>query len=347
MSGNKNSKKVLLPAAIGDWTKYRPSFAETKPARAPLRGRVRLSEKELETVCKNYIRDMESFIETLKNGLESPSVLDLVSIEQLDYSDILKEADMPLVQFRLFDKETLSGYLCLSLELCLCLINRSLGALIPTPRDPKSLTRTEEKVLELCVLEALSGSLKELAPRLANSSSISFDQPFGENGPFVLVSAQIDFGDIKSGKVFLAMPSAYLRSGLESGRKAFNAREVSKLPSAVKDGVFSQIRAVLGSTFISAKELCLLEEGDVILFDSKLNDLVPVYINDCLKLFGQPGIKNERLGIRVYSSEGLRRHERVPEPQPVVEEPFEEAPAYESPEEIGHMPQMEGQMAHY
>ncbi len=347
MPGNKNSKKVLLPAAIGDWTKYRPSFAEAKPSRAPLRGRVRLSEKELELVCKNYILAVESLIETLKNGLESPSVLDQVCIEQLDYSDILKEADMPLVQFRLFEKDDLTGYLCLSLELCLCLINRALGASIPTPRDPRSLSRTEEKVLELCVKEALSGSFKELTPRLAGSSGISFDQPFGENGPFVLISAQIGFGDIKAGKIFLAMPSSYLRSTLESGRKAFNARELLKLPAAVKDGVFSQISAVLGATYISAKDLCLLEEGDVILFDSKLNDLVPVYISDCLKLFGQPGIKNERLGVRIYSSEGLRRHERIPEPQPSIEEPLEEVPAYQSPEETGHMSQMEGQMAHY
>ncbi|MEK7376836.1 MAG: hypothetical protein AABZ57_06725 [Candidatus Margulisiibacteriota bacterium] len=189
MANNKNSKTVLLPNAIGDWTKYRPSFAEAKRARSPVKGKVRLSEKEISLACQDQIKVVESLIKTLKEKLESPSGLNSITLDQMNYTDILKEADFPLAQFRLFEEGILTGYLCISLDLCSCLINRALGTSIPGLQDPKMLTKIEESILESCVEEARGSALKAYSLTLADSSSLSFDQPFGENGPFAFICA--------------------------------------------------------------------------------------------------------------------------------------------------------------
>ena len=347
MANNKNSKTVLLPNAVGDWTKYRPSFAQEKRARNPIRGKVRLSEKEINLACQSHIKVVEALIKTLKENLESPSGLNSITLEQMNYTDILKEADFPLAQFRLFQGETLSGYLCLSLDLCSSLINRALGANVPVQQDPKMLTKIEESILESCLEAAAALALTDYSIRLADSSSLSFDQPFGENGPFVLICAQIDFADIRNGKILLAIPSVAVRQKLEKGASSFSPRMLAKLSDTVKDGIHSEIKALLGSTFISAKDICSLEEGDVILLDSNINNLVPVQVNDCLKLFGQPGIKNDRISVRIFSN-GTRRQERFMGPSPVVEElSHEDVPSYEDlPVDRQDVP-VEGQMAHF
>ena len=344
MANNKNSKTVLLPNAIGDWTKYRPSFAQEKKARNPIKGKVRLSEKEISLACQSHIKVVEALIKTLKENLESPSGLNSITLEQMNYTDILKEADFPLAQFRLFQADILSGYLCLSLDLCAALINRALGANIPVQQDPKMLTKIEESILEACIETAAAFGLNDYSLRLADSSSLSFDQPFGENGPFVLICAQIDFADIKNGKILMALPSSSVRQKLEKGASSFSSRALAKLTDEVKDGIHSEVKALLGSTFISAKDICSLEEGDVILLDSNINNLVPVQVNDCLKLFGQPGIKNDRIGVRIFSN-GARRQERFIAPVPVAEEPLRES--YEDLPVEGQDVPMEGQMAHF
>ena len=347
MANNKNSKTVLLPNAIGDWTKYRPSFAQEKKARSPVRGRVRLSEKEISLACQGHIKVVESLIKTLKENLESPSGLNSITLEQMNYTDILKEADFPLAQFRLFEGTALSGYLCLSLDLCSCLINRALGASVPGLQDPKMLTKIEESILESCIKASTVPALKDYSLTLADSSSLSFDQPFGENGPFVFICARIDFADIKNGKILLAIPSALVRQKLEKGTSAFSPRGLARLSDRVKDGIYSEVKALLGSTFISAKDICSLEEGDVILLDSNINNLVPVHVNDCLKLFGQPGIKNDRISMRIFSN-GTRRQERFDIPLPAPEEMHhEDMQSYENlPVDRQDVP-MEGQMAHF
>jgi flagellar motor switch protein FliM len=347
MANNKNNRSVLLPNAIGDWTKYRPSFSQEKKARSPIKGKVRLSEKELGLACQGYIKTVESLISVLKENLESPSDLNSITVEQMNYSDILKEADFPLAQFRLFEEGAISGYLCVSLDLCSCLINRALGTSALAQQDPKMLTKIEESILESCLEDASISALPNYSLTLADSSSLSFDQPFGENGPFAFICAKIDFADIKNGKILIAVPSSLVRQQLEKGTSAFSPRALARLSDRIKDGIHSDIKALLGSTFISAKDLYGLEEGDVILLDSNINNLVPVRVNDCLKLFGQPGIKNDKIGIRIFSH-GTRRQERFVEPLPAVEEePAEDIPSYEDmPAEPQDIP-MEGQMANF
>ena len=188
------------------------------------------------------------------------------------------------------------------------------------------------------------GSLIEMT----DSFSLSFDQPFGENGPFVLVTADLDFSDVKSAKIMMIIPSAKVRQKLEKTKGAFNVKELAKAPAAIKDGVHSEIKALLGSTFIPAKDLCGLEEGDVILLDSSVKNLVPIYVDDCLKLFGQPGIKNDKLGVKVFSS-GARRAERFSPPAvPPASEFLPEDPAgFDETSEFGQNSPVEGQMAHF
>ena len=347
MANNKNNKTVILPNAIGDWTKYRPSFAQERKARSQIKGKVRLSEKEIGIACSDNIRTIEDLIETLKDELGSPSCLNSMSVEQMNYTDVLKEADYPLAQFRLFEGETLSGYLCISLDLCSCLINRALGTSIPTPQAPKMLTKIEESILSSCVESACRSALKPFSLQLADSSSLSFDQPFGENGPFILASSGIDFSDIKNGRILIATPSSIVRGRLEKKTPSFSSREAAKLPGAVKDGIFSDVEARLGATFISAKDIFSLEEGDVLLLDSSINNLLPVYVNDSLKLFGQPGIKNDRLSVRVFSS-ATKKQERYAVPSAVIEEvPSESIPAYEDMPVDEQAVPGEEQMAHF
>ncbi|MEK7376837.1 MAG: FliM/FliN family flagellar motor C-terminal domain-containing protein [Candidatus Margulisiibacteriota bacterium] len=145
----------------------------------------------------------------------------------------------------------------------------------------------------------------------------------------------------------MSIPSSTVRKNLEKGASSLSPRALARLSDRLKGGIYSDIKALLGSTFISAKDICSLEEGDVVLLDSNINDLVHVQVNDCLKLFGQPGIKNDRISVRIFSN-AARRQERFVEPLSVVEEPRrEDVPAYEDLPLDRQDSSIEGQMAHF
>jgi flagellar motor switch protein FliM len=67
-----------------------------------------------------------------------------------------------------------------------------------------------------------------------------------------------------------------------------------------------ELEVLLGSSQVSYRDVMSLQKGDIIPLNTKLNDKLPVYIDEFLKFYGRPGKINDSAAIKI---ENLYREE--------------------------------------
>ncbi|MFA5103976.1 MAG: FliM/FliN family flagellar motor switch protein [Candidatus Margulisiibacteriota bacterium] len=300
----KGKKAVLLPGAIGDWTKYKPQIEETAKIKASSKSPNRFSEKELLDMDILFLNIFEEYTKAVQKttGLSMSAVS--CSIETDNYAEILKSVNIPVVQFKVTSPEVEPLFLCFDMTLANALINSSVGG--QTDLAPaKSLTEIEENILELCASSGadklLGGLSKNIEVKYLNSPNIYFDQSIEESAVLVLGRSQINFGKL-SGQVFLISHLSTAQDILFRSKNKIAAPDISKIPVAITGKITMPVSSVLGSTMISAKELYELEAGDVIVLDSSINNLLHISIGEDLNILGQPGIKDDRLCVQILKN---------------------------------------------
>ncbi len=304
----KNKKTVLLPGAIGDWTKYRPQIEEASKARAASKSGNRLSEKELLDINLVFLGIFEEYIKAVQKntGLSMNAVS--CCVETNSYAEILKAVNMPVVQFKASAPGIEPLFLCFDMALANALINTSVGGM-PDSSPSKNLTEIEENILEMCAssgADKLLGNLSVKAEiKYLNSPNIYFDQSMDESSLLVLGRSQINFGR-SCGHILLISHMSTAQAMLARSRKKAAVSDISRIPAAITEKITMPVTSVLGNTMISAKELYELEAGDVIMLDSSINNLLQVSIGKDLNIMGQPGIKDDRLCVQILKNGGGR-----------------------------------------
>lgn len=308
----KGKKTILLPGAIGDWTKYRPQIEETAKVKASSKSPNRFSEKELLDMDLLFLGIFEEYAKAVQKntGLTMNSVS--CSIETDNYTEILKAVNVPVVQFKVISPEAEPIFLCFDMSLANALINSSVGGQAD-PAPTKNLTEIEENILELCAssgADRLFGGLsKKCEVKYLNSPNLYFDQSIDESAVLVLGRSQINFGRL-SGQIFLILHLSTAQNMFSKSRNKNAAPDISKIPAAITGKITMPVTSVLGSTMISAKELYELEIGDVIVLDSSISNLLQISIGNDLNILGQPGIKDDRLCVQILKN-GSGKVERI------------------------------------
>lgn len=308
----KRKKTVLLPGAIGDWTKYRPQIEETSRIKASSKTAGKFSEKEMLDIDLALLDIFEEFTKALQKSTGLPMSAVSCSAETDNYADILKTVNVPVVQFKVSSPETEPLFICFDMTLANALVNASVGGQ-PDPSPSKNLTEIEENILEACAssgADRLLGNLSAKAEvKYLNSPNLYFDQSMDESAVLVLGRSQINFGRY-SGYMFLIAPMTTAQAMLARPKRAIPLRDINRVPPVIAEKIVMPVRSVLGTTMISAKELYELEKGDVIVLDSPINNLLQISIGKDLHIMGQPGIKDDRLCVQILKS-GSGRVERI------------------------------------
>ncbi len=301
-AAKKNKIGFTLQPLVGDWITYKPKVRPAQSPRTPFKPKVSLSEQDLITVNQMLLNTAEKFLAAVQRDFELPCTVNSVSFEVLNYVDILKDLTMPLVQFKI-SASGYEEYLCLDMNLSAALISSAVGAgieIVPI----KGLTEIEEEVLETAVkgtAQRLSLTQGDAEVRFLNFPKLYFEQAILSNQSFALAEIEVGFGKDTSARMYRVIPSGAVLGLLESKERSRRPVKVEKLPPAITNKVFADITAELGTTLISAKELYDLQPGDVLVLDNTLNNLVMVNIGKHLQLFGQPGIKENRLSLQLTS----------------------------------------------
>ena len=313
MITKKIKKTVLLPGAIGDWTKYRPIIEESAKNRNGSRVPNRLSEKETLDLNLFFLEIFEEYAKSLQKSSGLALSTASCSIETDNYIEILKTVNMPLVEFRILAPGTEPVFLCFDMTLANALINSSVGG-HPDSTPAKSLTEIEEKILEICAspgAEKLIGEQDgKIEVKYLTSPNLYFDQTIDESSVLIMAKAQLNFGNLSGNIILISNLQSACKQALQKHKKTSPPKEIRRLPQTITGKITMPVSSVLGNTLISAKDLYELEPGDVIVLDSSVNDLLQISIGEDLNILGQPGIKDDRLCVQIINN-STGRIERI------------------------------------
>ena len=323
MIAKKIKKTVLLPGAIGDWTKYRPRIEESAKNKNGSRSANRLSEKETLDLDLFFLDIFEEYARSLQKSSGLVLSTASCSIETDNYAEILKTVNMPLVQFRVSAPGTEPVFLCFDMPLANALINSSVGG-HPDSTPAKNLTEIEENILEVCASpgaeKLVGGQDGKTEVKYLTSPNLYFDQTIDESSVLIMAKSQLNFGKLSGNILLISNLQSAAKQALQKHKKTSPPQEIGRLPQAITAKITMPVRSVLGNTLISAKDLYELETGDVIVLDSSVNDLLQISIGEDLNILGQPGIKDDRLCVQIIKNGG-GRVERIKLKDPRAEAP--------------------------
>src|SRR3989339_108182 len=330
-------RNIKLTPALGDWTTYKPPKVLVKRVKTGLYGFDRLSTEDLKLALMIHYRFMEKMLQRFKVDLNMSVELFSVSVEQTTYLNFMRTMSGSVAQ----TKVTLPGIhdtvnFVFDLLLANSIINYSLGS-HDLELINRALTDAENEVLST----TLTGYLPEytntfrnvFAPPSAgkiNSPDTVIDQSINTSATYVAFSAEISLADNPPGRIVIG----YLGNTIKNLLAKYKQKEPRLNFARLHPGILSKITVPviidLGQTSLTTNEIHQLEDGDVISLDSSIKSAIPLKIGKIMKLLCQPGIKDNKISIRIA---GIKDEDRIEvTPPPLEEEPtLKLAPTTEPP----------------
>ncbi len=273
-------------------------------------------------VSKDQIRTLrtihESFSETfgfyLASKLQTMVSIELMSIDQLRYSEFILSISNPSCLY-IFDIEggDGKGVLELSPLLVLLIVERMLGGEGEPKEEPRIITYIEQRIMQPLLKRAmtyLSNAWKPIHNLTFHQKSFESNPDFVQVAPASEIVLILSF-EIKIGDVTHLMNICYPTFALEDVIQKLSAQLFSvlmanqnkedyqhKVRDHLKDTMLDFIWE-FGQTNLSVRDLLHLQVKDVITLNTKITDLLEVKIKERPKFKVRPGTVDGKLSIKI------------------------------------------------
>jgi flagellar motor switch protein FliM len=274
-------------------------------------------------ISKNQLRTIRSFHENFAEGLSSflmtklQSILNInvVSVDQIYYSEYVLSVSNPGCLFTFDMRGTdIKGILELSSELAIILVDKFLGGNGKGTKHTKVITPIEQKVLYLFV-EKVMQELKKSWHVIGNfdfvvdrfESDIDFAQITSQSESVLIVSFEVNISETPClmNICFATYAFDSILSKLNS-QNFTSIRPQKYMGTTAKNIIAEQLKEAeipvaveFGTANISVDEMINLELGDLILTNKKIGDEMIVRYDNQTLFYGQAGIVNGHKAIRV------------------------------------------------
>ncbi|HEX9745097.1 MAG TPA: flagellar motor switch protein FliM [bacterium] len=271
--------------------------------------------RTIHMVLETYARNWATY---LSGKLRSLVYIDIVSLDQLPYSEYIKSAFTPTV-ISVFSMEPLEGSAIIDLSppVAFSIIERLVGGGGGGEMAVRELTEIEEALIENVISDALRvlknsiGDFIQANPRL---EVIEYNPQFTQIVPpsemVLFVSLEMRIEDSR-GMIGMCLPHILLEPVLKDlSTERFFRRLTSDQDAAPEyaDVIMEnisptkmKIRAELGQLKLTVQDILSLEPGDVIRLPNRTTDPVNIYIgaNPVPRFVGRPGIIGRYRGIEI------------------------------------------------
>ncbi|MGL4366871.1 MAG: flagellar motor switch protein FliM [Brevinemataceae bacterium] len=272
---------------------------------------------------KDQVRTLQMIHETfarltttsLAAQLRSLVQVHVVSVDQLTYEEFTRSIPSPTT-LGIVNMDPLKGSAVIEIDpaITFSIIDRLFGGKGETLKTNRELTDIEISVIE-GILVRLLGNLREswsnmtdLRPRLGNiETNPQFVGIVPPNSMVILTTFDTKIGDVE-GMVNFCIPYITIEPiiGKLSAQywyaavnKHISTEHINFIKQQLNDIELTVI-AQLADTTLSFAEVSTLKEGDVIRFDTNVNDDVQVYIGRNIKFKAKPGIFGSRRAIQLH-----------------------------------------------
>ena len=275
----------------------------------------RISKNQLRTIRNIHENFAESLSSFLLSKLQAIVNINVISVDQIYYSEYVLSVSNPACLFTFEIKNTdIKGILELSPELALALVDRLLGGNGSGVKQSKIITPIEQKVLYV-VVEKIMQDLRKAWQIIGEyeffierfEPDIDFAQITSQSESVLLISFELFIGE-QSYLMNLCFATFAFDTILSkmSNQKLSSIRPVKYNGTTAKTIITSHLQKTLldvtvefGTSTISIYELMKLETGDVIRLNKRVGDELKVKINNKLLFMGQPGVVNKHKAIKI------------------------------------------------
>ena len=251
----------------------------------------------LRTFCEvSLISVEEQIFYEFNNSLPDPVILAVLELRPME-SSVLMEVPTPI---------------------CYALIERILGGGGFVSGESREYTEIELALLErvfrhmLRLFREAWANILPVEPALMRiETNPRYNEALSTNETIAIITLRVQIGGI-DGLVNLCIPHLSIKPYEEkmSSRHRYAAAYSDKDAEGTSEKVLMRIqnslvelRAILGETEITAREVLELQAGDVIRLKSRIEAPMAVAVGEGVKFRGIPGVKNKHIAIRIESAQ--------------------------------------------
>ena len=273
----------------------------------------------LRTIHEGFSRVLATYLSTTTRTMVD---VELASVDQVMYMEFTMGMSNPTCIYTL-DIEGLSGNALLEIspELVFFMIDRLFGGPGDVTIENRPVTLIEQAVLRKIVermLEFLDSAWAQVHPigfKIKDfETNPQFVQIVPPSEPVVVFPFQIILQDTKF-PMNLCFPYFALEPILKKlssqnwiARRQKGAEDERHIKDVLKVTEV-ELTVELGRTEMSLRELLRLEEGDVLVLETRVDDELKVKVNGRLKFFGKPGTHRKRRAVMIVREASLEEQE--------------------------------------
>lgn len=265
----------------------------------------------LQVIFENYSRSLGTF---LSGQLRSAIQVEVLSVEQVTYEEFIRSIPSTTI-LNIFSVYPLEGNAIMEINpnLGFAFLDRLLGG----PGNPldrvRGLTEIEQTVMEKLAQRMLDfmqepwSSIVDIEPLIERvETNPQFTQLVSPSEVMMIVSLETKMGDLM-GVINICIPFLVLEPIISklsvhfyysTSGKAVTPENMANIQSKLENS-YVPVKAILGKTIITVKDLLELSVGDVVPLDRNYKDDLEVQIGQHTKFLGRPGLHGNKVSIQI------------------------------------------------
>lgn len=268
--------------------------------------------RSLTRIHENYARMLTTYFSA---QLRTYVQISVASVDQVPYEEFIRSIPSTTV-LNIVEAPPLEGHLIIEINpnVAYSMLDRLLGGEGTSINKIENLTEIETNLMKSLfegslpsLKEAWSSVVEDLDPKLLEfETNPQFLQLVSPNETVIVISLSAVIGK-SSGMINLCIPHVVLEPVIQKLSMHYWMNEKKNDPTeeeyhALRRRVENSVvdmRACLGSSKITVKELLQLEVGDVIKLNQHLEDPIVIEVGGFPKFIAQPGKKNKQMAVQI------------------------------------------------
>jgi len=276
----------------------------------------RVSKEQMRSLHFLHDRFARNFSSSLSAFLRALSEINLISVEQLTYSEFLLSVPDPTC-FNSIQMKPLEGQIALEINpsLVFPIIDKMLGGPGDSLKETRSMTEIEQNIFQ-AIIKLILEDLKEIWRQIADidfkliaqETSPQLVQIVAPNEVVVLVVFEIKFGDVMGmmnlcipAIVFEPIAAKFDQEWYTGFKKSSDFREAKWLSIWLKRALFPCAAELKDNvTTISVDQFLSLQEGDILTFSAKPDEKMDFSIASYSRFKGKVVTANQKRVFNIF-----------------------------------------------
>ncbi|WP_397537520.1 flagellar motor switch protein FliM [Rummeliibacillus pycnus] len=270
--------------------------------------------RSLTRIHENFARLLTTFFSA---QLRTYVQITVASVDQIPFEEFIRSIpNMTLIN--VFEVPPLDGNILMEINpnIAYSMLDRLMGGTGASHSNVDNLTEIETKIMTN-LFERSFDNLREAWANIADIDPVltelevnpQFLQMISPNETVVVISFNSIIGET-SGMINICIPHVVLepivpnlsvRYWMQSNKKEVSPEQTAIIEKRVKQSDL-EVVAELGNSDISIEDFLLLQYGDVIQLNQKINQPLPLKVGGIPKFTVQPGKLKNRMAIQVIES---------------------------------------------